>query len=299
MSHTTSVGVDELITSRKYLPGDYHCSCNYCDSNYLGEIFDVKNDSYYSQACRNKYVFKDKNKHICPGHWQGYRYAIQMFTSPNDWVFDPTVGTGTTVVEAINNGRNAIGVELEFADIAIRNVEYQYEQRSLQNYGEIIYGDISNLGTRLEKSTGKFSLVINGPPYPTLNGKSSDAPERKNLRGKDDTFDYALAENFGKFSGDLYYKKIVNMYRTTTKLLMPGGKLVIIVKDLVRKKNAFLLHNELVKRTLEEIKELKYYGCYIHRHIPQTLFMNTYNVRFPDVVIPKYQTAIVLEKRDD
>lgn len=40
------------------------------------------------------------------------RAAIRAFTDPGDWVLDPFAGGGTTLVEAITNGRHAIGVDI-------------------------------------------------------------------------------------------------------------------------------------------------------------------------------------------
>jgi hypothetical protein len=40
------------------------------------------------------------------------RAAIQIFTDPGDLVLDPHVGGGTTVVEAMASGREAVGIDI-------------------------------------------------------------------------------------------------------------------------------------------------------------------------------------------
>ncbi len=40
------------------------------------------------------------------------RAAIQTFTRPGDWVIDPFAGGGTTLVEAMAMGRNALGIDI-------------------------------------------------------------------------------------------------------------------------------------------------------------------------------------------
>lgn len=40
------------------------------------------------------------------------RRLILQYSDPGDWIADPCAGAGTSIVEAIRNGRNAIGVEL-------------------------------------------------------------------------------------------------------------------------------------------------------------------------------------------
>jgi hypothetical protein len=40
------------------------------------------------------------------------RAAIKAFSQPGDWILDPFVGGGTSLVEAIAHGRNAIGIDI-------------------------------------------------------------------------------------------------------------------------------------------------------------------------------------------
>ena len=40
-------------------------------------------------------------------------HAINSFTAPGDLVFDPMAGSGTTLVEAMHLGRDAIGIDIE------------------------------------------------------------------------------------------------------------------------------------------------------------------------------------------
>ena len=87
------------------------------------------------------------------------------------------------------------------------------------------------------------------------------------------------------------------MYLDCIPHLKKNGKIVIIIKDMVQKKKAWLLHKMLIDRILERTDELKYFGCFMHKHIPTTMFMNTYPKRFPEVKIPLYQAGIVLRKR--
>jgi DNA modification methylase len=116
----SKIGKTDIISIRPNYPDNYHCECEYCKTNYLGELWDNKEDKYYSQRSRYDYYPKleSSDKHLCPEHWEGYRFAIQNFTKPGDWVLDPMVGTGTSIVESINNERNAVGIELEFPNTA-------------------------------------------------------------------------------------------------------------------------------------------------------------------------------------
>lgn len=310
-THFTEVTPTSILQSKNTgIPDDYHCRCNYCTENYLGEIFNTTTNQYYSGAGRRRYYHPDKHKHIAEGQYQGYRYAIQQWSKEGDWIFDPTVGTGTSIVEAINNGRNGIGIELEFPEVAEKNIAYQYEGKLISPTGNhiFVHGDARETKKILEDhGFGKESiqLVLNGTPYPKLSSYSSDSPQRNLMYDKDGKLtresaelrNYKVENSFGLYKGDEFWDLISDMYLNCIPFMKKGGKMVILIKDMTRNKKSYLLHKYVVDHLLERTDELRYYGTYIHRHIPYTLHMNTYNRIHPDAEqVPLYQTGVVLEK---
>lgn len=304
------VEITETLLDRPERPADYHCTCEYCTKNFLGEIYNTKVDKYYSQAARKHYYKKQDEMHLCPGHFQGYRWAIQKWTQPGDWVFDPTCGTGTAVVESINHDRNAIGIELEFPNIAMNNVKHQYKRmfEPATGRGKIVHGDARNLKQILIDNGiehGQLSLVLNGTPYPTMGKgkKSADAPQRFGKKTEEGdreeiSFNYENEQNFGLAMGDEFKELIRNLYLDCIPFMKQGALMSILIKDMMDKKAPYLLHKLVVDEVLSSTTELEYYGCYIHKHIPQTLFMTTYNqFHGEDILIPLYQTGIVLRKK--
>src|SRR5512136_822002 len=92
---------------------------------------------------------------------------ISFFTKPGAWVFDPMVGTGSTIVASLRAGRNSIGLELnpEYADLA-RSLVAQERQMLGQVVqplaAEILTGDAA----RLEAfGLPVFDYVLTSPPY--------------------------------------------------------------------------------------------------------------------------------------
>jgi hypothetical protein len=90
------------------------------------------------------------------------------YTKKGDWVLDPFVGSGTTLIECRRLGRNGIGIELN-ADVAAsarRLVEKEPNPRSASTdifVGDSRYIEVSSL---LEKSRiESFQLLILHPPY--------------------------------------------------------------------------------------------------------------------------------------
>jgi len=294
--HINKIGAQDVLQFRTEKPEDYHCTCDYCTVNFKGEVFGVDEGKYYSQRCRNHYYPKDINHefpHLDVGHWPGYRFAVQNYTEVGDIVFDPTVGSGTAIAEAENNHRIGIGVELEFPEAC---------RFFCNSRGTVIEGDTMQVDPDefLEKES--IQLLVNGTPYPTIGSKTSDAPERKNLSDRDAKMnntldDYEHPDNLGKLTLKNYYPVITKMYMKYLPYVKPGGYIVLIIKDMVMKKEPYLLHKYLCDHILNATDELQYDSCFIHRHTPSTMFMNTYPKRFPEVNIPLYQTAIVLRKK--
>lgn len=88
-------------------------------------------------------------------------FLIQSFTRRNDIVLDPFCGSGTVLYEALKNGRNAIGVDINPLAILISNVKI--------NIGKI---ELSKLE--------KFFIEI-FKAYQQLEGKEFELPKFKNI----------------------------------------------------------------------------------------------------------------------
>jgi modification methylase len=93
--------------------------------------------------------------------------AITRYTQPGDLVADPMCGIGTTLVEAIHLGRDAIGIEYEnrWATIAAANITHARRNGATGN-AEVIRGDSRQLPALLPAdAAGRAALVVTSPPY--------------------------------------------------------------------------------------------------------------------------------------
>ena len=194
----------------------------------------------------------------------------------------------------MNHGRHGVGIELEFSEITRRTIQVQTDRGAPGN-GTIIEGDARDLHEHVGDQ--QFDMVINGTPYPVLGGGQSDAPERgMTSKGLGASIQYQKDKNVGVLKGKVYWETILAIYTAAIDKLKPGGKFITLIKDPTQKKAPWLLH-KMVAELLMENLPVKPYGTFVHKHLPQTLFMNTYPKQWPDAKqIPLYQTGTVLEK---
>lgn len=105
--------------------------------------------------------------------------AVATYTNPGDLVLDPMCGIGTTLVEAVHQGRDAIGVEYKpaWADLARANTALAREQGA-PGHAEVICGDARHLGSLVDPSIrGLVALVLTSPPYgASLHGQVTAKP---------------------------------------------------------------------------------------------------------------------------
>ncbi len=105
--------------------------------------------------------------------------AIATYTQPGDICVDPMCGVGTTLVEAVHQGRDAIGIEYEpqWADHAVANLALAHSQGAA-GHGEVICGDGRSIASLIDPAVhGLVALVLTSPPYgPSLHGRVTTKP---------------------------------------------------------------------------------------------------------------------------
>lgn len=93
--------------------------------------------------------------------------AIEAFSRPGELVLDPMCGIGTTLVEAVHLGRDAVGVEYEprWAEVAEGNVALA-ETFGGTGRGDVWLGDARHMPSVLPQSLqGRCAMVLTSPPY--------------------------------------------------------------------------------------------------------------------------------------
>ena len=115
------------------------------------------------------------------------REAIRRYSQPGELVLDPMCGIGTTLVEAIHLGRQALGVELEprWAALAAGNVlhaETQGADGDARSRCAVTH--VSSAAACSTSSAAACTLILTSPPYgPSTHGhvrKHADRVEKLN-----------------------------------------------------------------------------------------------------------------------
>ncbi|WP_425425581.1 TRM11 family SAM-dependent methyltransferase [Amycolatopsis marina] len=164
-------------------------------------------------------------------------HAISQYTRPGELVFDPMAGSGTTLVEAIDAARRAVGVEYEphWVSVARANLDLG-RHRGHHHEAEIVHGDARQLPFLLpEKYRGQVALVLTSPPYgPSTHGQvvtaTTDSPDGKVHKYH---HRYGSALDRGNLANVGHHRLLAGFTRILTgcaAVLRPGGHVAITVR---------------------------------------------------------------------
>lgn len=92
---------------------------------------------------------------------------FRRYTKKGDWVLDPFLGSGTSIIEAQRLGRNSIGIELQ-EDVLKEAYERILIEKSNDCRGKLYIGDSREINiSKILKSNSieKVQFIIFHPPY--------------------------------------------------------------------------------------------------------------------------------------
>jgi len=108
---------------------------------------------------------------------------ILRYTKKAEWVLDPFVGSGTTLIECRRLGRNGIGIELN-TEVAIKAKELvQKEPNNFNATSDVTVGDSTRIDFKVmlkQKGINKVQLLIMHPPYHNIIKFSKDNRDLSN-----------------------------------------------------------------------------------------------------------------------
>ena len=97
-------------------------------------ILDVKHESVF-YTTQPQYPRHPTQKSVA-----AVSFLVKTYTNPGDVVLDPFMGSGSTGVAAVQNGRKFIGIEQDqkWFEVAIKRIEDAYQRRGLLEIAEAV-----------------------------------------------------------------------------------------------------------------------------------------------------------------
>lgn len=200
----------------------------------------------FSRSVWNDVSSARQGKHLLHGATFPEKLAervILMYSKEGDSVLDPFLGTGTTVIAAINNNRYGYGIELtdKYFDLASKEIGNSMNLLSTTDY-HLFHGDCEAMLDKLENES--IQLTFTSPPYADLIHK---VVEDRTKRHKHSAF---VEENnattnvysdneldLGNMPMDQYKQKVTRIMKKIYKKTKPGGYNIWVVKDFRDIKN--------------------------------------------------------------
>jgi DNA modification methylase len=116
---------------------------------------------------------RDKSGAHSAGYWGNFipqipNQFLRRYTKKGEWVLDPFLGSGTTLIECKRLGRNGIGIELNNDVIKLAKDNLVKEKNISKVKTKVIKGDSSKVVLKLELSklkTDSVQFVFLHPPY--------------------------------------------------------------------------------------------------------------------------------------
>lgn len=114
---------------------------------------------------------------------------LRRFTKKGEWILDPFLGSGTTLIECQRLGRNGLGIELNKQVAVATKDRIRKEKNNLGIQTEIISGDSRTIGLqqKLKKLKVKsFQFLILHPPYWDIIKFSNNRNDLSNAKSTED-----------------------------------------------------------------------------------------------------------------
>lgn len=175
------------------------------------------------------------------------KHFIEFFTKENDWVFDPFMGIGSTLVACMGLNRNCWGTELnpKYAEYAQRRAtvrQPKVDSYLAQKEGKDTTYQVFNADCReslkiwKENQYERVKFILTSPPYWNIladsRGGVKSALKQRVEEGFDQTYsdDARDLGNITKY--EKYLEEIHSIFASFFEFMIPGGYVMIILQNV-------------------------------------------------------------------
>ncbi|MDW8222583.1 MAG: DNA methyltransferase [Gemmatales bacterium] len=176
---------------------------------------------------------------------------IQIFLPPEGRrILDPFVGSGSTVLAAVQRGKEGVGIDIsaEYIRLAKKRLQQGQLLAQAESLWTLSVGDCREVLPKFAECS--FDLCITSPPYWNILNQRRTADGRAIRHYGNRPGDLATIADYGEF-----LKALGGVFAEVLRVLKPGCYCCVVVMDL-RKQNRFYpfhsdLASELVCRGFE------------------------------------------------
>lgn len=179
---------------------------------------------------------------------------IRFFTKRGQWVLDPMVGTGSTLLACLMTERNGIGIELipKWAEIAKQRITESKQQLPLigeQTEQIVIVADARNID---QIDMPPIDYVFTSPPYWDMLRRRGFENQQKRRKSNLDTYYSDDPADLGNISDyEQFLTELVNIYAKVGEKMRSGAYMTIVVKNVKKGTKVYPLAWDLALRLRE------------------------------------------------
>ena len=139
------------------------CKKEKCFINLQPKNFNLESTTVWSFPDRGNYATHSGKYR---GNWSPYvpRNLILRYSNSSDWVLDPFMGGGTTLVEAKLLNRNAVGVDINPQSVSISEINLQFQCETNSK----IFTRIGNATDLYFMKDNRIDFICTHPPYANI-----------------------------------------------------------------------------------------------------------------------------------
>lgn len=229
--------------------------------------------------------------HPSPKPPQLMRRIVEFFTKGDEWVLDPFMGVGGTLLGCSLASRNAVGIELS-SDYIETYLKVAHQEGLRPQIA--IQADARLMLHRREVKDRLFDMVLTDPPYGDMMRRPQSGEKKKRTGLANATPFTTDSNDLGNLPYDLFLEELQKVLADATLVLKPSGYIVLFAKDLQpTTEHHNMLHADIVVR-LSRLPLLAYRGCKIWYDQTPRLYPFGYPYRF--VANQLHQYILVFQK---